>query len=357
MRVNRLRWRLTLYYCAAAVGSGVVLLGIIVLLSRSLPAVAVPVGRAPDRVALATLVQIDGFRSNLLLLPAVALAIMAVLSLAAGWVIAGRMLRPVRAMTGRLRHISGPNVHERLAVEGPRDEFKDLADTVDGLLGRLESALEAQKRFVANAAHELRTPLTVEHALLEEPLIDAEATVAAYRANFERLLRVNRDRGRLLESLLTLADSSHGLGRTAPLDLAAVAGPVVREGAPGLRVSASLRPATLRGDPALIARLVANLWDNAVHHNIPGGSIDVSTGTIDHRPLLLVSNTGPVVPAAEVDRLFEPFQRLRRVADDGHHGLGLSIIRAIATAHGAVVTARARRGGGLTVSVVFPAAR
>ncbi|MCO6007017.1 ATP-binding protein [Actinoallomurus purpureus] len=363
MRVNRLRRRLTLLYCAASVASGVVLLLIITLLSRSLPpadapapeGVSVEPGHLPDSLP----VDLKTYRSDILLLPGVALAIMAVLSLAVGWLIAGRILRPVRTMTGRLRQISGRNVHERLAMAGPRDELKDLADTVDELLGRLETALDGHKRFVANAAHELRTPLTVEHALLEEPLVAPDATVERYRANFESLIAVNRARGRLLESLLTLAGSEHGRGRAEPIDLAGLAEQAVRDRAAeldrhGLRVKAMIRPATLSGDPALIGRLVANLCDNAVHYNVPGGVVEVSTRRAADQALLVVSNTGPVVPPEEVDRLFEPFQRMRRVADD-HHGLGLSIVRAIAVAHGAVLTAHAHPEGGLTVESSFPA--
>jgi signal transduction histidine kinase len=363
MPVNRLRWRLTLLYCGASVASGVVLLLIIVALSRSLPPADVPLIRGvpvvPDQPPGVASPELSRFRSELLILPFLALAIMAVLSLAAGWVIAGRMLRPVRTMTGRLRQISGRNVHERLAVPGPRDEFKDLADTVDALLGRLETALNAHKRFVANAAHELRTPLTVEHALLEEPLIDPDAPAAAYRANFERLLVVNQERGRLLESLLTLADSEHGQIRAEPVDLAELAAQALRERAGeldrrGLRAKTTTRPAELVGDPTLIGRLIANLCDNAIHYNNPGGVVEVSTRRSEGQAVLTVVNTGPSVPGAEVDRLFEPFQRMRRVADDAHHGLGLSIVRAIAVAHGAGLSARANPFGGLTVEVVFP---
>lgn len=364
MRVNRLRWRLTLLYCAATIASGVVLLLIITALSLSLPPADAPAPEGvtvePDRLPDSVLDQLRGYRSDILLLPGIALAIMAALSLAVGWVIAGRMLRPVRTMTGRLQQISGRNVHERLAVAGPRDELKDLADTVDELLGRLETALDGHKRFVANAAHELRTPLTVEHALLEEPLIAPNATIERYQANFESLIAVNRKRGRLLESLLTLAGSEHGRGRAEPVDLAELAEQAVRDRAAeldrhGLRVKTTIRPAWLLGDPTLIGRLVANLCDNAVHYNVPGGVVEVATHLAAGQALLVVTNTGPVVPPEEVDRLFEPFQRMRRVADDAHHGLGLSIVRAIAVAHGAALRAQAHPGGGLTVEISFPA--
>lgn len=299
-----------------------------------------------------------GHDADTLVLPGIALAIMALISLALGWLIAGRMLRPVRTMTERLRQISGRNVHERLSVAGPRDEFKDLADTVDGLLGRLETALDGHKRFVANAAHELRTPLTVEHALIEEPLIDPEATLESFRANFERLLAISDQRGRLLESLLTLAGSEHGRDRGEPVDLAGLVGQALRDrGAEldrcRLRVDATIAPVRILGDPALIERLVANLCDNAIHYNIPGGRVEVGTH-LAGRAVFFIANTGTAVPPEQVDRLFEPFQRLHRIADDNHHGLGLSIVRAIAVAHGATVTAYPRPEGGLAVEVAFP---
>jgi signal transduction histidine kinase len=358
---NRLRWRLTLLYCLMSVVSGTVLLVIIYILARSLPpADADMILVGPPDAQFAVPAPQDPPGRDLVVLPAIALAIMALLSLAVGWVIAGRMLRPVRTMTGRLRQISGRNVYERLAVVGPRDEFKDLADTVDGLLSRLETALDGHKRFVANAAHELRTPLTVEHALLEEPLIDPDATVESYRANFERLLAVSDQRGRLLESLLTLAGSEYGKDRAEPVDLAALVAGAVQDRAAeferhGLRVKTTIRAAAIVGDPTLIARLVANLCDNAIHYNVPGGLVEIGTGLDTGRALLVVANTGVVIPPGEVDRLFEPFQRLHRVADDAHHGLGLSIVRAIVVAHGAALAAYARNGGGLAVEIAFPA--
>ncbi|WP_027345777.1 sensor histidine kinase [Hamadaea tsunoensis] len=358
---HRLRRRFTLLYCAMSVLSAVILLALVYFLARDLPPADAPAPPGgPGSVPAAVPAAYRAFRVDMLVVPGIALAVMAPVSLLLGWLFAGRTLRPVRTMTADLRQISGSNIHRRLAMSGPRDEFKDLADTIDGLLGRLEAALDGHKRFVANAAHELRTPLTVEHALLEEPLIDPQATAEDYRANFERLLVVNRRRGRLLESLLTLAGSEHGRGPTEPVDLAEIARPVVAERAAeaqrrGLTVTTSLEPAGLPGDPALLARLLANLYDNALHYNVSPGTISLGTRTGDGTALLSIANTGPVIPAAEVERLFEPFQRLHRVADDGRHGLGLSIVRAIADAHGARLTAYARPGGGLEVQIAFPA--
>jgi signal transduction histidine kinase len=294
---------------------------------------------------------------RLLTRSALALAIMAVLSAVLGWLVAGRVLRPLRTMTNTIQLISARNVHERLAVAGPRDELRSLADTVDGLLGRLESAIDSHKRFVANAAHELRTPLTLEHALLEEAVLDRGATVASYRAQFEELMAVSEQQARLLESLLVLATSERGLDGGQPVDLSATTAEVLRTaaGESGPAVEAEVRPARVTGDPVLLERLVANLIDNAVSYNVPDGRVQVATGTENGRAFLSVANTGPPVPPEMVGRLLSPFQRLNRTADDGHHGLGLSIVQAIATAHSAELTVRARPAGGLAVRVLFPA--
>jgi signal transduction histidine kinase len=299
---------------------------------------------------------------DLLMQWGIALAIMMVISIALGWLVAGRVLRPLRTMTATIQQISDRNVHERLAATGPRDELKDLADTVDGLLGRLETALNAHKRFVGNAAHELRTPLTLERALLEETLTDREATLESYRATSERLLAISKDQGRLLEALLTLASSERGLDRQEPFDLSDLARQALDSArleaeALGVRIDTRIAPAPSAGDPALAARLVANLVDNAVHHNVTGGHVEVATETRAGRVFVSVVNTGPVIPPQQVGRLFEPFQRLgeRTARNDGHHGLGLSIVRAIATAHGADITAHARPGGGLSIEIGFPA--
>jgi signal transduction histidine kinase len=376
----RLRLRLTLFYGLLSIASGVALLLITyALLSRSQDRSAVrlvnPSGRIggpppayPPTLPPGAVVRpqfVEGPQSHsdaltVLLLAGVALAIMALVSILLGWLIAGRVLRPVRMMTETLRQISARNLHERLAVTGSRNEIKDLADTIDGLLARLEVALEGHKRFVGNAAHELRTPLAVEHALLEEPLIDPDVTLEAFRSNFERLLAISQQRGRLLESLLTLSGSEHGRDNYQPVDLSLVTEQVLRNRAAeidrlGLQVDPLIVPVQILGDQALIERLVANLLDNAVHHNHANGWVEIGTRSEPGRVVFFVANSGPVVPPEQVDRLVEPFQRLHRVADDSHHGLGLSIVNAIAAAHDATLTVRARLTGGLSVEVAFPA--
>ncbi|WP_206060908.1 sensor histidine kinase [Nonomuraea basaltis] len=298
---------------------------------------------------------------QLLVQSGVALAIMSVIAVALGWLVAGRVLRPLRTMTDTIQLISARNVHERLAVTGPRDELKNLADTIDGLLGRLEAALDSHKRFVANAAHELRTPLTLEHALLEEAVIDPDATVDSFRAQFEELMGVSEQQARLLESLLVLATSERGLDHLESVDLSGLTGDVLRAAEPKVRkqdlaVAAEIRPARVTGDPALVERLVANLVDNAISYNVPDGRVEVATGTEGARSFLSVTNTGPPVPPEMVDQLLSPFQRLDRTADDdGHHGLGLSIVQSISAAHSADLTVGARPEGGLAIRVLFPA--
>lgn len=387
----RVRLRLTLLYGVLFLLSGAVLLTITYLLvTHSGPNVAMstrsmsPAGeqsisiflgktlpanvRLPEaerRIAEAiqeqAVQQQAEIMHQLLVQSCVALAIMSVIATALGWLVAGHVLRPLRTMTDTIQHISARNVHERLAVTGPRDELKNLADTVDGLLGRLDAALDSHKRFVANAAHELRTPLTLEHALLEEAVIDPDATVDSYREQFEQLMGVSEQQARLLESLLVLATSERGLDRLESVDLSGLTGDVLRATEPKAReqdlaVAAEVRPAWVTGDAALVERLVANLVDNAMSYNVPDGRVEVATGTEGARSFLSVTNTGPPVPPEMVNQLLSPFQRLDRTADDdGHHGLGLSIVASIAAAHSADLTLRARPEGGLAIRVLFPA--
>jgi len=207
----------------------------------------------------------------------------------------------------------------------------------------------------------LRTPLTLEHALLEEAVMDPDATVDSFRAQFEQLMVASEQQARLLESLLVLATSERGLDCLESVDLSGLTGDVLRAAEPEARqrdlaVTAEVRPARVTGDPALVERLVANLVDNAMTYNVPGGRVEVATGTEGARSFLSVTNTGPPVPPEMVDQLLSPFQRLGRTADDdGHHGLGLSIVQSIAAAHSADLTVRTRPEGGLTIRVLFPA--
>jgi signal transduction histidine kinase len=305
---------------------------------------------------------------QLLLLSGVALATMLAVSITLGWLMAGRVLRPLRTMTATTRQLSEANLHQRLAVTGPDDELKDLADTIDGLLGRLDAAfdtqkdaLDAQRRFVANASHELRGPLTRERAAIEVALADPKATTQSLRATFQRVLATSIQQERLLDALLTLARGQAGLDRWERFDLAAVTDEVLlarhaevqrRQ----LRVDAALDPTPALGDPRLAERLVANLVDNAIGHNLPGGWVQVETNSRAGRAELSVANSGPPVPPAEVERLLRPFQRLGadRTGHREGHGLGLSIVAAVAATHDADLRVRARPEGGLQVVVGFP---
>lgn len=284
------------------------------------------------------------------------LAITALASVVLGWFLAGRVLRPLTQMTETARNISAHNLGERLALKGPDDEFRRLGDTLDDLLARLQASFEAQRRFVANASHELRTPLTVDRALLQVALADPNASGEQLRAICEELLASGREQEGMLDALLTLATGERGLERREPVDLAALAGRVL-ETSGADAVKASLNPAPTSGDPALISRLISNLLDNAIRYNDDRGIVEVTTEGDAEESRITVSNTGAVVPAAAIDLLFEPFQRLgvhRPAEADGHHGLGLSIVRAIARSHGARVDARSREGGGLAITVGFP---
>jgi signal transduction histidine kinase len=305
---------------------------------------------------------------QLIIESAIALALMALLSTALGWVVAGRVLRPLRTMTMTTQEISEENLNRRLAMSGPPDELRQLADTIDGLLGRLEGAFDAQRRFVANASHELRTPLTAVRALLEMVLADPRATVATFRATCEQVLEESEHEEQLIDALLTLAQGQRGVDVAQAFDLADVVNEVLesREGAvaaDGLVLESSVNAAPVAGDARLAARLASNLIDNAIRHNVAQGRVAVRVGSVDPTAgspaagsLLAVTNTGPVVPADEVDRLLGPFQRMA-TARTGHGdglGLGLSIVDAIADAHGASLSVRARPEGGLEVVVRFP---
>jgi signal transduction histidine kinase len=293
----------------------------------------------------------------------IALAIMAALSIGIGWLAAGRALRPLRLLNEHARAISASNLHKRLALTGPDDELTQLADTFDELLGRLDASFQAQRQFVANASHELRTPLARARAIAEVALADPNATVESLRKSHERVLAAGRQQERLIEALLTLARSERGLDQRDAFDLAALAAAALqarREEAErrGLDVHATLEPAETSGDSPLAERLVANLIDNALRYNVPDGHIDVATGTRNGHAVLSVSNTGPPVPAGELKRLFQPFQRLgaERIDHGDGLGLGLSIVAAIATSHGATLTPRAPRAGGLEIEISFPLA-
>jgi signal transduction histidine kinase len=364
------RLRLTVLYGAVCLAFGAALLTVTYLLSwDALVAHPVPrlagsgAGPSAQQVSQQSGVeQISFDREQLLIRSGIALVIVSVAAVGAGWLLAGRVLRPLSTITAAARRISASSLHERLALGGPDDELKELGDTLDELFARLETSFGAQQRFAANASHELRTPLTRERTLLQVTLADPASTTGTWQAVSRELLASNAEQERLIEALLTLAESEGGLGQREPVDLAAITGAALAAAQPGisrlgLHVHTVIEPAVAGGDPLLVQRLAGNLIDNAVRHNIDGGDVQVTTTTSGARAILSVTNSGPVIPPADVGRLFQPFQRLgpRRARRDGGHGLGLSIVRAIAAAHGATVTSRPRPGGGLSIGVEFPA--
>jgi signal transduction histidine kinase len=374
------RLRLTILYGAVCLVFGAILLTVTYLLTWGTVIPASPIMATPRATAASSQSsvgpsarqenlgqpqngagQIAVDRRLLLARSGIALVIVSAAAVGAGWLLAGRVLRPLGTITAAARRISASSLHERLALQGPDDELKELGDTLDGLFTRLEASFDAQRRFAANASHELRTPLTRERALLEVTRADPASTAATWQDVSRDLLAFNAEQERLVEALLTLASSEAGLSRHESLDLAVITSAALAVPRPGisslgLDVRTTIQPAILDGDPLLVQQLVTNLIDNAVRHNIPGGDVQVTTGTSGGRAVLSVTNSGQAIPPAEVDRLLQPFQRLgpRRARRDGGHGLGLSIVRAIATAHGAAITLQPRSGGGLAVDVTFP---
>jgi signal transduction histidine kinase len=350
-----LRMQLTLLYAVPFLLSAAALLAIPLLQAK----VTVPAGPrgsagpAPSPGA-------DQQLHQLLTASALGLAVMVVLSLALGWLIAGRFLRPLRTITATARDISASNLHRRLSLSG-NDEFTELAATLDDLFERLQASFASQRRFVANASHELRTPLTAERTLLQVALADPGATAETLRSTCQDVLALGQQQERLIEALLTLASSERGIEQREPFDLGDIAGNVVLARQPeaqhrGIQVDTMLATARAAGDPNLAESLVANLVDNALRHNAAGGRIEIATTTTAGRATITVRNTGPVIPPGEVERLFEPFQQLgsQRIRHTDGHGLGLAIVRAIASAHRATLTPRARPEGGLDIEVRFP---
>ncbi|WP_214327482.1 sensor histidine kinase [Nonomuraea sediminis] len=372
------RQRFTALYGAVFLLSGAVLLAIAYFVTLG-SAQVVPVGSSPDQPATlaaanqiisqlhAELSQVEARQSRQLLVGSViALVVMAAVSLVLGRLVAGRVLRPLRTITAATRRISADNLHERLAVPGPADEVKDLADTIDGLLERLEGAFATQRRFVANASHELRTPLATMRASLDVALAKPEpaprqTVVLAGRIRTE-LDQVDQ----LLEGFLTLARAQHAdPPEPTPISLRELTAEAMDARAADIAdKNLTVRDADLddrartRGNRTLLARMVQNLIDNAIIHNHDGGWIQVATTADDTTALLVVDTGGDVLDPEQVARLTEPFQRLGadRTGSDSGSGLGLSIVAAIASAHGGALELRARPEGGLRATVSLPVA-
>jgi signal transduction histidine kinase len=392
-RRSTIRVRLTLLYAAAFFLAGAVLVAVMYFsmraaldrqvtgwagVSQHLPTSATGkpgAQQAAHQAQKALLAQVRRDRNDtlnaMLAASLLALAAIGVIAGGFGWLLAGRALHPLQQITTTARRVADRSLHERIALDGPLDEIKDLADTFDAMLERLDRSFDSQRRFVANASHELRTPLTINRTLIEVALDDPQAD-QALRQLGSTLLAVNQRHERLIDGLLTLASSEQGIADPTPTDLADIARHISTESQPaacgaGIEIHTDLRPAPVTGDPVLLERLTQNLVDNAIRYNLPApGEITIITGTAGDRAHLTVDNTGPPVPPYEVPGLFEPFRRLRateRLADPAAAstpgrgaGLGLSIVRSVARTHGGDVHATPRRDGGLTVQVQLPAA-
>ncbi len=350
-----LRSQLTLLYAGFFVAAGVAVLAVPIFTIRT----ALPAGAGQQVIALVS----ASARAQEIRAVAVLMVLVAV-SLAVGWLIAGRFLRPLRTITATARDISASNLNRRLDPGARDNEFTELSETLNDLFARLAAAFESQRRFVANASHELRTPLSAGRALLQVAAADPDATADTLRETCQEVLSLGDQQERLIAALLMLAASQRGLDRPQPVDLAGISRQVLLGRRPeaerrGLHVIATLSPALVAGDPNLAESLVSNLVDNAIRHNVPAGRVEVSAGPAAAGAVFSVRNTGPVIPPVEVDRLFEPFRQFgaERIRHGDGYGLGLAIVQAIAQAHGATLTAHARPQGGLDIQVQFTACR
>lgn len=383
-----IRIRLTLLYGGMFLMAGVVLLIIIYLLaaqgmtaaseplftliegstvqltSNACPGLRMP-DLSPDEFN-ATLEACERFQreealETLLRRSLLTLVGLTVVAFALGYAVAGRVLAPLGRITRTARRVAGSDLSRRIELEGPDDELKELADTFDDMLDRLDRAFEAQRRFVANASHELRTPLAINRTLLEVQLSDPQASPEVTQLG-RTLLATNERSEQLVEGLLLLARSENELVDRKPVDLGEVVSRVleqVRDEARrrGVELRGEQGPAFVQGNGVLLERVALNLVQNAVRYNLPeDGWVAVTTQALPGQAVLVVENTGPVVPAYEVDTMFEPFRRLRkeRTGSDRGVGLGLSIVRSVARAHGGTVTAEPRQDGGLVMRVTLP---
>ncbi|EST38507.1 hypothetical protein N566_07045 [Streptomycetaceae bacterium MP113-05] len=381
-----IRIRLTMLYGGMFLIAGMVLLAIIYLLaaqalyeinelpfkiigvqarltSNTCPDLAgtMPADELMRRLAQCNDVQRARALDELLRSSLLALMGLAVAAFAFGYVMAGRVLSPLGRITRTARQVAGSDLHKRIELEGPDDELKELSDTFDEMLDRLDRAFTAQQRFVANASHELRTPLAINRTLLEVQLSDPEASAEVQQLG-RTLLATNERSEQLVEGLLLLARSENEIVDRKPVDLAEVASRAVEQvrgdaDAKGVELGGLRPPAYVQGNGVLLERVALNLVQNAVRYNREqGGWVAVTTEARPGHALLVVENTGPAVPAYEVDNLFEPFRRLRseRTGSDKGVGLGLSIVRSVVRAHGGTVQARPREDGGLVVWAVLP---
>ncbi|MBT2396882.1 HAMP domain-containing sensor histidine kinase [Streptomyces sp. ISL-100] len=378
-----IRIRLTLLYGGMFLIAGILLLSIIYLLAAQALAVGsdlpfkivsgqvrstvcdLPDEATPDQFNAAMNACVNHQRQQaldeLLSRSLLALLGLSIIAFAFGYAMAGRVLSPLGRITRTARRVAGTDLTRRIELDGPDDELKELADTFDEMLDRLERAFTAQQRFVGNASHELRTPLAINRTLLEVHLSDPGAPPELQQLG-KTLLATNERSEQLVEGLLLLARSENQIVERKPVDLAEVASRAIDQAhreaaAKGVVIRGKREPAVVQGNGVLLERIALNLVQNAVRYNVPeDGWVDVTTEIQHGQALLVVSNTGPVVPAYEIDNIFEPFRRLRteRTGSDKGVGLGLSIARSVARAHGGRIIAEPREGGGLVMRVTLP---
>ncbi|WP_369232775.1 sensor histidine kinase [Streptomyces sp. R21] len=383
-----IRIRLTLLYGGMFLIAGILLLSIIYLLaaqalntgneplfkivggqsirvtSENCPAVSandLTLSTFNDAISACTDAQRKVALDNLLSRSLLALLGLAVIAFAFGYAMAGRVLSPLGRITRTARAVAGSDLSRRIELDGPDDELKELADTFDEMLERLQRAFTAQQRFVGNASHELRTPLAINRTLLEVHLSDPGAPMELQQLG-KTLLATNERSEQLVEGLLLLARSDNQIVERKPVDLAEVASQAVDQvhaeaEAKGVLIRGKRAPVVVQGNGVLLERIALNLVQNAVRYNVPDdGWVEVTTEAQHGQAVLVVSNTGPVVPAYEIDNLFEPFRRLRteRTGSDKGVGLGLSIVRSVTRAHGGHIVAEPREGGGLVMRVTLP---
>jgi signal transduction histidine kinase len=379
LRARTIRFRLTALYAAVFLVCGAVLLTIGYLLVRHnieghhrfhaalarlglhpVPGTEFGFPAGSTNARLIGVVEhqlVDQALHTLLLQYGIALVVMTLLSSVIGWLLAGRALAPLREITATARRVSGENLRERIALQGPADELKELADTFDGMLTRLDGAFAGQRHFVASASHELRTPLAIMRTEVDVSLADPDSDVADLRSMGEAVRDMVDRCERLIASLLLLARSETAVTRDEPIDLAVLAGDCItdlrlRARDAAVTIDARLEPAPTSGDSSLLERLIFNLVDNGIGHNVTGGRLTVSTSTRDHCAMLEVSNGGERIDPEQATTLAEPFRRLHRSVDG--FGLGLSIVRSVAEAHGGSMRLTAPDDGGLRVLVTLP---
>ncbi|MEV0056441.1 ATP-binding protein [Saccharopolyspora shandongensis] len=373
LRRNRLsiRLRLTLLYGGTVLACGIALLITLYALMWYIPSYDLqPATRRLEAVVPAipaddighpgvTITSKDDILTALLQLSGVALIGLALIAFLLGWVIAGRILAPIHRITRTTRTVAGHSLHERIHLDGPQDEFTELADTIDTMLDRLHASFQAQQRFAANASHELRTPLAITRTMLQVAIAHPRDHDLATLA--PKLLATNERSIATVEALLALSRADHGIDDAKPVDITSVAAHAleqVRTEATAGRIAVhdELHPATVHGDEDLLRHLLINLLHNAIRHNHTGGAARLTTTTRDGTAIITVTNTGKPITSEEASRLFEPFYRIRTRTHANGHGLGLALVRAIAYSHHGAATVTPNPGGGLTITIALPTA-